>query len=171
MSGQTLERREASQTSGGVADEFPHPLAPMLEDIQHLMLHELHARLAEEGYAAIRPGHGCVFRFIDERGARLTELASRSGTSKQAVSEVVVDLEDLGYVERAPDPIDGRAKIIRLTESGEQAQRTARRIFSEIEAGWAERYGEQRIAALRELLEEMTADLATDPHRAAGPAT
>ena len=50
------------------------------------------------GYPEIRPGHGCVFRFIDHEGTRLTELAERSGYTKQAVGEVVADLEELGYV-------------------------------------------------------------------------
>ena len=33
--------------------------------------------------------------------------------------------EKLGYVERAPDPEDGRAKVIRLTEEGAEARDTA----------------------------------------------
>ena len=55
---------------------------------------EVHRRLHEQGYAEIRPGHGCVFRFIDHEGTRLTELAERSGYTKQAVGEVVADLEE-----------------------------------------------------------------------------
>jgi DNA-binding MarR family transcriptional regulator len=73
------------------------------------------------------------------------------------VSEVVADLERLGYVERAPDPEDGRAKMIRLTKLGAEAQRTALGIFADIERAWAERYGAERVAAMRELLEEMAA--------------
>ena len=62
------------------------------------------SRLNEAGHPAIRQGHGCVFRFIHEGGSRLTDLAESSGLTKQAVGEVVADLEELGYVERAPDP-------------------------------------------------------------------
>ena len=103
-------------------------------------------RLNEAGHPAIRQGHGCVFRFIHEGGSRLTELAESSGLSKQAVGEVVDDLEQLGYVERAQDPQDGRAKVIKLTERGADAQRTALGIFADIERDWADRYGAERVA-------------------------
>ena len=66
----------------------------------------------------MREGHGCVFGFIDlDHGSRLTDLADRSGLTKQAVGEAVAELERKGYVERVPDPLDGRAKIIKLTRA------------------------------------------------------
>ena len=98
-----------------------------------------------------------MFRFIHEGGSRLTELADSAGLSKQAVGEVVDDLEQLGDVARAQDPQDGRAKVIRLTEQGADAQRTALEIFADIERDFAERYGAERVAMMRELLEEIAA--------------
>jgi DNA-binding MarR family transcriptional regulator len=118
---------------------------------------ELHRRLADEGYPEIRPGHGCVFRFIDDEGTRLTELADRSGYSKQAVGEVVADLEALGFVERVPDPEDGRAKTIMLTERGRGALAAGRRVFAEIEQRWIDEFGEERIAQMRETAEMLLA--------------
>jgi DNA-binding MarR family transcriptional regulator len=114
---------------------------------------ELHQRLHEEGYPDIRPGHGCVFRFIDDEGSRLTDLAERSGFTKQAIGEVAADLESLGYIERIPDPEDGRAKTIRLTKAGSDAHAAGLRIFADIERRWAEQFGEERIAQLRETVE------------------
>jgi len=126
---------------------------------------ELHRRLHEQGYTEIRPGHGCVFRFIDVEGTRLTELAERSGYTKQAVGEVVADLEALGYVERVPDPADGRAKTIVLTTRGHEALAAGRQAFAEIEQRWIEEFGEERIAALRE-----TAEMLVEYERGALPA-
>ena len=97
-------------------------LLPLLDDVLDGAFGDFRARLIEEGYGSIRPGHGCVFGHIDGGGSRLTDLASDSGFTKQAVGEAVADLESLGFVERAPDPDDGRAKIIRLTAEGEAAQ-------------------------------------------------
>jgi len=131
------------------------PLPPLLEEVKEIAVAELHRRLGEAGHAAIRPAHGCVFRFIDREGSRLTELAERSGHSKQAVGEVVADLEVLDYVERVPDPADRRAKIIRLTELGWEAQREALEIFADIERRWAEEVGEGRVATMREALERI----------------
>jgi DNA-binding MarR family transcriptional regulator len=131
------------------------PLPWLLGELKAATIGELHRRLAERGFPEIRDGHGCVFRFIDDEGSRLTDLAERSGYTKQAVGEVVVDLEGLGYVERMPDPADGRAKIIRLTRRGSEATAAAAEIFAEIERDWAERVGEERMATVREVLEEL----------------
>ena len=78
--------------------------------------------------------------------------------AKQSVGEVASDLEKRGYVERVPDPSDGRAKIIRLTERGCDAQAVGRGLIDDIERDWAERFGEERIASLREALEAIAAE-------------
>jgi DNA-binding MarR family transcriptional regulator len=111
-------------------------------------------RVAAAGYPDIRPGHGCVFGGIDpENGSRLTDLADRAMMTKQTVGEVVSDLEKRGYVERVPDPEDGRAKIIRLTAQGREVYLTGWQLNDELEKEWAARFGEDRVAALREALE------------------
>jgi DNA-binding MarR family transcriptional regulator len=154
---------EAKKTVGrhgrGVADVEPGwaPLPALLDDVASHSSAEFHVRITEAGHPAIRPGHGCVFRFIHEGGSRLTDLAESSGLSKQSVGEVVDDLEQLGYVERAQDPQDGRAKVIGLTQHGADAQRTALGIFADMERAWTERYGAERVATMRELLEEIAA--------------
>lgn len=131
------------------------PLAALLDAGKELVTDELHRRLRAAGYEEVRPGHGCVFRHISAEGSRLTELAERAGMTKQSLGEVVADLEQLGYVERAGDPDDRRAKIIRLTERGIAARSEAQRAFAEIEASWAGEYGAKRVASLRGLLEEI----------------
>jgi DNA-binding MarR family transcriptional regulator len=78
--------------------------------------------------------------------------------TKQSVGEVTSDLEKRGYLERVADPNDGRAKIIRLTGQGREAYTVGRRLIDELERDWAERYGEERLAALRDALEAVTAE-------------
>ena len=119
---------------------------------------ELAKRVEAAGFTDIRPGHGCVFGTIDPEGSRLTDLAERANMTKQSVGEATSDLEQRGYVERVPDPDDGRAKIIRLTKRGREAQAIGRRLIAEVEREWAERFGEERVAALREALEAITAE-------------
>jgi DNA-binding MarR family transcriptional regulator len=138
------------------------PLPALLDDLAGDCFRDFHARMRAAGYENIRQGHGCVFRFIHEGGSRLTELAENSGLTKQAVAEVVADLERIGYVERLPDPDDGRAKVIRLTGNGTAAHRAALGIFEDIERELAERYGAERVAAMRELLEEISAESSAD---------
>jgi DNA-binding MarR family transcriptional regulator len=133
------------------------PLPGLLDAAKTALLAEFREDLEKSGYADIRQTHGCVFRFVREEGMRLTNLAEMAGITKQSAGELVDDLVDLGYVERIPDPEDRRAKLIRLTDRGAEAQGIGFGLFAELEQHWAERYGAERIAALRELLEEITA--------------
>ena len=111
----------------------PRPLPALLMEVKAAAVQRVFARLREEGFSDLREGHGCVFGFIDlEHGSRLTDLAENAGLTKQAVGEAVAELERLGYVERVPDPNDGRAKIIRLTTRGLDGCLTGRRLFAEI---------------------------------------
>ena len=119
---------------------------------------DLYERIAAAGFDDVRPGHGCVFGTIEPDGSRLTDLAERARMTKQTVGEVTTDLARLGYVERVPDPRDGRAKIIRLTARGREAQSVGRELIEETEAEWAERYGEDTMRSLRDALEVITAD-------------
>jgi DNA-binding MarR family transcriptional regulator len=125
---------------------------------------ELTERLRRSEFGDIRPGHGCVFGTIDPvKGSRLTDLAERAGMTKQTVGEMVNDLEERGYLERVPDPGDRRAKVISLTERGARAYLFGRGLIDELEREWAERYGEERIAALRDALEAVVGDRAGVP--------
>jgi DNA-binding MarR family transcriptional regulator len=100
-----------------------------------------------------------VFGTISPEGGRLTDLAERAQMTKQAVGEVASELEKMGYVERVPDPADGRAKIIRLTGRGSEAWVLGRQVFDEIRERWEAEYGAERVRAMVELLEEMALDL------------
>ena len=144
-------------TRSGTRDESARPLPALLTQARDITTSLLHRRLAEEGFEGVRYRHGSVFRFIDPEGSRLTALAERSGLSKQAIGGLVDELARLDYVERTADPVDGRAKIIRLTERGVQAQVAADRILRDIERRWVRHFGRAEIAELRRTLEELIA--------------
>jgi len=132
------------------------PLVGLLAEVRDSISGELYGRLHEIGYADVRPAHGCVFGYIERAGGvRLTELADRSGLTKQAVGEAVADLERLGYVERVPDPADGRAKIIKLTERGVDAMAAANEIFGDIERRYAAEVGQERFEEFRDTLRRL----------------
>ncbi len=134
------------------------PFIRLLDAAYTDFVDELAKRVAATPYSDIRVTHGCVFGTIDPDGSRLTDLAERAHMTKQSVGEVASDLEQRGYIERVPDPGDGRAKIIRLTERGREAQALGRGLIDEIEHDWAERFGPDRVAALRDALEVITAE-------------
>jgi DNA-binding MarR family transcriptional regulator len=117
---------------------------------------EMARRLHAKGYEDIPIAHGRnVMRHLDYEGTRLTDLADRSRMTKQAVGELVDHLVGLGYVERRPDPRDGRAKLVVPTERGRQAKDAAHECLMEIDAEWTERLGEERMELLRRMLAEL----------------
>jgi DNA-binding MarR family transcriptional regulator len=134
------------------------PLIRLLSAALGAFSDELAKRVEAAGLTDVRPSHGCVFGTIDPQGSRLTDLAQRANMTKQSVGEATSDLEQLGYVERVPDPNDGRAKIIRLTERGREAQAVGRLLIADIEREWMQCYGEERVAELRGLLEAVAAE-------------
>jgi DNA-binding MarR family transcriptional regulator len=141
-------------------DDLGHtPMIRLLNVAFEQFAEELGRRVAAAGFADLRPGHGCVFGNIDPvHGSRLTELAERANMTKQSVGEVTSDLEERGYVERIADPLDGRAKIIRLTPRGRHAHSIGRELIDDLEGEWAQRFGTKRIEALRASLEAVTAE-------------
>jgi DNA-binding MarR family transcriptional regulator len=74
--------------------------------------------LAERGFPQIRRVHLNLFRNLDLDGTRLTELAARANTTKQSMQELVDELQQLGFVERRPDPSDKRAKCVCFGKRG-----------------------------------------------------
>jgi DNA-binding MarR family transcriptional regulator len=148
------ERQEMSPDLGVLASR----LLFSLED-------ELFAKLAAAGYDDLHPRHGAVLAYLDEDGVRATELARLSGRHKQIVGRLVDELEELGYVERQPDPEDRRAKLIVPTERGLDQLRRGDEIVAEIEARNAAAIGGRNYAEFRDALRGVVArsrDRATD---------
>jgi DNA-binding MarR family transcriptional regulator len=81
-----------------------------------------------------------------------------------AMSELVDDLQRAGYLERRPDPRDGRAKLIGPTRKGRRAIVQALRAVREIEENYAHIVGEERFAALVGALQDLI-DAPPDPGR------
>ncbi len=131
------------------------PIGQLLGRLLHSFRRELHGRAQQEGYGDIREAHLQVFGAIDWKGTRLTELAARANMTLPAMSELVDDLQRAGYLERRPDPLDGRAKLIVPTRKGRRAIVQALRAVREIEASYAQNVGDERFAALVGVLQDL----------------
>ncbi len=116
---------------------------------------EIDSALADRGAPEITPGQAGALLHIDRAGTRLTELALRAQISKQAMMQVVDDLQSQGYVRRTPDPSDARAKIVRLTAKGLKQRAEARRVVSAVEARAKRHLGDRRYEALRIALAQL----------------
>jgi DNA-binding MarR family transcriptional regulator len=104
-----------------------------------------------------KPSHSAVFAQIKPEGSRLTELARGANMTPQAMGELVDELEQLGYVERRPDPTDRRAKLIVLTETGRACIAAGIVTIDGLEHEIADKIGERGHRELRRLLERLLA--------------
>lgn len=118
----------------------------------------LFARLRAAGYDDLRPAHFALFQFPGPHGARPVELAAQLGTTKQALTPLLNDLERLGYLERRPAPDDGRGRVLWLTARGLAFVGAIKEIVTGIEAEWSALLGADRFATLQETLRELTDD-------------
>lgn len=120
---------------------------------------DLAAPRAEAGFGDIREPHMQIFGNVRMGGVRLTELADRAQLSLAAASELVNDLQDMGYLIRRPDPADGRAKLIDLTQRGVDAMSAAGHRVVDIEWRWSQLVGErdftQMCRTMQRLLDEL----------------
>lgn len=69
--------------------------------------------------AELPPTHLIVLAVLAEQGSmRLGELAGKVPCSQPTATTVVTSLEPSGMVRREPDPDDGRAVLVTLTDRG-----------------------------------------------------
>ncbi len=136
-------------------------IGQLLTQLTRLFQTALFDQLIAAGLEDARVPHTHVTAYIKAEGSRLTELAAQARMTLPAMSELVDDLQRIGIVERRPDPSDGRAKLICLTDAGWQAMRTARRVIAEIEDDYAQLVGAERYEAAAQTLDELLRRLAS----------
>jgi DNA-binding MarR family transcriptional regulator len=118
---------------------------------------ELLAEAESHGYGDIRAAHLQITGNVGTKGIRLTQLAARAQLSNAAVSELVNELQALGYLERRSDPADRRAKLIFPTARGLKMLREASNKVLEMEQLWGTYVGEERFeTAMRTLQDILT---------------
>lgn len=126
------------------------------------MENEAFAALAAAGHTDVTRAQGKLLQRINENGSRITELAESAQVTKQTAGYLVDQLERAGYLERAPDPTDARARLVRLTDKAKQIRAIADRAVAEVEARWTAHLGKRRMTQLRDILTQLRE--ITDPY-------
>lgn len=137
----------------------PNDFAPAIGAASRAMIAAMMARLTARGFAGLTPAFASLMPLLDAAGARSTLLAQQAGVTKQAMSQLVRELETRGYVEQVPDPKDTRAKIVRLTRRGIQLREACLRVRGELQALAAATLGKTRLARLQKDLAQLAAVL------------
>ena len=87
--------------------------------------------------------------------AAAVRQAALQAAARDALKElegIVQQLERAGYVERVPDPTDGRARLVKITARGYAAREAVLPVLAEVEEQWLAHIGPERMAQLRETL-------------------
>jgi DNA-binding MarR family transcriptional regulator len=137
---------------GTVRAKREQMLLRLLFRATHTMNAEMADRIRARGFPDFQPSFTALLAHVDTEGTRVTTIAERMGTSRQAASQLLQAIEARGYVERVPDPEDGRAVIARHTPSGRKILLTAIEVMLAIETEYAAVLGADGLARLKRLL-------------------
>ena len=92
---------------------------------------------------------------IGPNGSRVTDLAEQARVTKQSAAFLVEQLEAAGYVERVPDPTDGRARLARLTSRARPVVQAANAEVQRVLAEWSDHVGEERLRQMHQTLRDL----------------
>jgi DNA-binding MarR family transcriptional regulator len=133
----------------------PEPIAPVMRVLWQEVRDRIHVAFAEGGYADVRAEHLAVLQHPGPNGQRPSTLAARAGMSRQAINHLVSHLERAGYLERYSDPAASNARLVRLTERGQELMDHIQTVAAAIEREWAQDIGAVRLEELRTTLTDL----------------
>jgi DNA-binding MarR family transcriptional regulator len=71
------------------------------------------------GHDRLKLSFGQVLTLIGPAGGRIQQMAATHDVSKQAISAIATELEELGYLQREADPLDARQIVLQFTARGQ----------------------------------------------------
>ena len=140
-------------------EKIENDFAPALVAASRALVATMMPELVRYGFNGITPAFASLMSLLDATGIRPTTLAQRAGTTKQAIGQLVRELETRGYVEQVPDSTDTRAKIVRLTKRGVALYAACADARNELQATVIAKLGKVKVSRLRRDLVELAAVL------------
>jgi DNA-binding MarR family transcriptional regulator len=113
---------------------------------------QLYGDLPSFGWALMHP-------LEQDDALRCSDIAVRAGIDVSVASRQLAVLERSGFVERRPDPRDGRASLLRLTPQGTDALAAARAVRADWALSALADWDEGDAARLNDLLERLVSDV------------
>ncbi len=137
-----------------------------LEDVLHslyVIMRTVHNQIMS---MSLDKGSLMVLASVHELGeARPSASAEFCGLDNSTISRHIKRLEDEGMIARSPDPADGRASLLRLTDDGQdyldRAQQLRRAALDHALAGWKPTERSMLNNILGRLAKDMAADTAS----------
>ncbi|MBV8446241.1 MAG: winged helix DNA-binding protein [Candidatus Dormibacteraeota bacterium] len=133
------------------------PLPALLRASRGAYSHSIRRHLAEAGFEDMPRNGPYVLGGVVNRGGSISDLVPQLGVSKQAASELVDSLVELGFMRRELDVTDRRRIRIEVTDRGRQAAAAVKSGVDAVDAELATRLSPQQLAGLRTGLVELCA--------------
>lgn len=100
-------------------------------------------RLSQHGYKSFKIAYMPVLMNIKLEGTNNNELARNARVTKQAMSKVAKELNELGYIKSKVDPNDKRSMIFMLTDRGKKLVLEARLAVKDLMDEYREVFGHE----------------------------
>ena len=116
----------------------------------------IRAELSDGTLGDLRMSHVRVLSAVPPDGINVTELARRAGMTKQGCGQFVTYLSGTGHLSTAPDPDDGRVRLVHLSTTGERSMRRVYAALERIEGEFAAEVGPRRFATFKTVMAELS---------------
>ena len=133
--------------------------APVLTAANRALVATMMTEVASCGFKDMTPAFVSLMSLLDPTGSRPTILAKRVGITKQAIGQLVRELEARGYVEQVSDSTDTRAKIVRLTKRGVALHAACAKARLGLQSVVIAKLGKLKVSRLQRDLAELAAVL------------
>ncbi|MGN6162244.1 MAG: MarR family winged helix-turn-helix transcriptional regulator [Marmoricola sp.] len=124
---------------------------------------EVRVRIVTElkaaGFPDVQAAHLAVFQHPGPDGRSPSDLARAADASKQAMNNLLAQLERTGYLRREVSAENRRERTIRLTARGEDVVAVIRDAVDAVESEWRTQMGERDYERLRSLLVRLNAGI------------
>jgi DNA-binding MarR family transcriptional regulator len=117
------------------------------------------AALHDAGFVDIQAAHLAAFQHPGPDGRSPGDIARSALASKQAMNNVLTQLEQAGYLTREVSNANRRERTVSLTDRGHEVIATIREAVTAVEAEWRQALGAGEYLRLRRCLESLNAVL------------
>ena len=154
--------KTTAETNREIAYRLSNNLPRLLREFSRDYERRIWRELASRGHPDIRPAHSQVFANLGMGSVRVTELAERAQVTQQAMGKMLKELERMGYVARAVDNTDKRAKEIRLTELGIKLAADSLEVVDQVRKHYEEKIGAKKLEHVEATLRDAVRMLELD---------
>jgi len=112
----------------------------------------LQAGLKQHGWGDVTRSQSLILSNVAFGVRRASQLAKNLGVTRQAISQMLTEMERKELIAMTADPSDGRAQIVNFSTRSRGIRDDAMKILGTIEGRLADQLGKKRFDALTEAL-------------------